>query len=187
MVLAREPVLRETMVKTSQRLDIRANIYFYNIFLSEAAEEVEKAGDACVNQDNRRRGEDKNWTLGFTTCILCILLTSLAQSRSCIWLSILLRFGSVRVKAVVIPALWSVLTSCVVSVAGSLLLSTNLSFVTITTSIFRAKCRAEILDCPTHKMFKKTLTERAKQKEEEGKQGVEGDRGGGERDVVAEA
>merc|ERR1711953_546860 len=34
----------------------------------------------------------------------------------------------------------------------------------------RAKCRSEILDCPTHKMFKKTLTERAKQKEEEGKQ-----------------
>ena len=61
--------------------------------------------------------------------------------------------------------------------------------MTITTSIFRAKCRAEILDCPTHKMFKKTLTERAKQKEEEeeGKQGVEGDRGGGEQDVVAEA
>jgi len=51
----------------------------------------------------------------------------------------------------------------------------------------RAKCRAEILDCPTHKMFKKTLTERAKQKEEEGKQGDEGDRGGGEREVVAEA
>ena len=53
--------------------------------------------------------------------------------------------------------------------------------------VFRAKCRAEILDCPTHKMFKKTLTERAKQKEEEGKQGVEGDRGGGEQEVVAEA
>ena len=62
-----------------------------------------------------------------------------------------------------------------------------LCVATITTSIFRAKCRAEILDCPTHKMFKKTLTERAKQKEEEGKQGVEGDRGGGEQEVVAEA
>ena len=60
MVLARELVPRETMVKTSQRLDIRANIYFYNIFLSEAAEEVEKAGDACVDQDHRRRGEDLN-------------------------------------------------------------------------------------------------------------------------------
>ena len=60
MVLARELVPRETTVKTSQRLDIRANIYFYNIFLSEAAEEVEKARDACVNQDNRRRGEDLN-------------------------------------------------------------------------------------------------------------------------------
>ena len=59
--------------------------------------------------------------------------------------------------------------------------------MTITTFIFRAKCRAEILDCPTHKMFKKTLTEKAKQKEEEGKQGVEGDRGGGEQEVVAEA
>ena len=66
-------------------------------------------------------------------------------------------------------------------------LSKGLFFVTITTNIFRAKCRAEILDCPTHKMFKKTLTERAKQKEEEGKQGVEGDRGGGEQEVVAEA
>ena len=58
MVLARELVPRETMVKTSQRLDIRANIYFYNISLPEAVEEVEKAGDACVDQDNRRRGED---------------------------------------------------------------------------------------------------------------------------------
>ena len=58
MVLAREPVPRETMVKTSQRLVTRANIYLYNIFLPEAAEEVEKAGDARADQDNRRRGED---------------------------------------------------------------------------------------------------------------------------------
>ena len=48
--------------------------------------------------------------------------------------------------------------------------------------VFRAKSRAEILDCPTHKMFKKTLTERAKQKEAEEKQGVEG--GGGEGKIV---
>ena len=49
--------------------------------------------------------------------------------------------------------------------------------------VFRAKSRAEILDCPTHKMFKKTLTERAKQKEAEEKLGVEGD-GGGDEVVV---
>lgn len=42
----------------------------------------------------------------------------------------------------------------------------------------RAKSRAEILDCPTHKMFKKTLTERAKQREAEEKHGVEGGGGG---------
>lgn len=35
-------------------------MYFRYTFLSEAAEEVEKAGDACVNQDHRRRGEDLN-------------------------------------------------------------------------------------------------------------------------------
>ena len=58
MVLAREPAPRETLVTTSQRLDIGAKIYFYNICLPEAAEEVEKAGDARADQDNRRRGED---------------------------------------------------------------------------------------------------------------------------------
>ena len=31
----------------------------------------------------------------------------------------------------------------------------------------RAKSKAETLDCPTHKMFKKTHADRAKQKEEE--------------------
>ena len=47
-------------MKTSQRLDIGAQFFFRIIFLPEAAEEVEKAGDACVNQDHRRRGEDLN-------------------------------------------------------------------------------------------------------------------------------
>jgi len=51
----------------------------------------------------------------------------------------------------------------------------------------RAKSRAEILDCPTHKMFKKTLTERAKQKEAEEKHGVEGGGGGEEMVVRTEA
>ena len=51
--------------------------------------------------------------------------------------------------------------------------------------VFRAKSRAEILDCPTHKMFKKTLTERAKQKKAEEKNlGVEGGGGGGDEVVV---
>jgi tRNA-dihydrouridine synthase 1 len=48
----------------------------------------------------------------------------------------------------------------------------------------RAKSRAEILDCPTHKMFKKTLTERAKQKEAEEKHGVEGGGGGAGDEIV---
>ena len=53
--------------------------------------------------------------------------------------------------------------------------------ITTCNCICRTKSRAEILDCPTHKMFKKTLTERAKQKEAEEQHGVEG---GGEEIVV---
>jgi len=45
----------------------------------------------------------------------------------------------------------------------------------------RAKARAEVLDCPTHKMFKKTLTERAKGSGEGVKGGgAKGGGGGGE-------
>ena len=42
MVLAREPVLRETMVKTSQRLDIRANFIFITFFCQRQLKKLKK-------------------------------------------------------------------------------------------------------------------------------------------------